>query len=193
MRKSWRSDVIKFFIVPISTAFFLAACGGVAPSDPVETEPVETLQDSLAGVTTAGVQSLDSVKGNTPAEKLIYLLDTPAGAKAGILINLDSQIEGLKAVGQTETAQVLSESKPLFMQAVDENMDEFLSIASKVYESRFTDEELTRLAELNADPVMQKHISQQVDIMSDMTVAIEAWAEVIGARYAELLEENQSE
>ena len=170
----------------LGLAALLGACapGGTAEPAP-DVPPLNEQLTALSGVEPVEDAELD---GLPPAQQLLIVSDTATQAKAGILVTLDSSIDLMRMNGDSETADTLDRTRGLLIEAADENMSEFYDLAGAVYESRFTDAELRRLVELYRDPVMRKFVSQQTDMMADMVLKMDAWAETVGQDYAAKVE-----
>lgn len=151
-------------------------------------KPEETL--TLDTLERAPAIDIANIPGKNPSEQLMYLLGIPDATKGALLVSLDTNIEVMRQTGATEQADVMQSTRRLFIQAADENMDMFLEIAADVYAQKFTPEEIERLIVLYSDPVLQKMTFNQIELMSDTTGAVEQWAEIVGGRYAELVEEQ---
>ena len=170
----------------LGLAALVGACAPGGTSEPAADVP--SLDEQLTALSDAAPVEDAALEGLTPAQQLLVVSDTATQAKAGILVTLDSSIDLMRLNGDNETADTLDRTRGLLIEAADENMAEFYDLAGAVYESRFSEAELRRLVELYRDPVMQKFVSQQTDMMADMVLKMDAWAETVGQDYAAKVE-----
>ena len=176
-------------------AILLAGCAETAVPGKVAVEAdseavKQTTSDRISALPRSEAIDIAAIPGDSSAERLLHLMGVPDATKGAMMVSIDSNIEVLRASGATAQADQLEANRALLLQAADENMDAYLDIASDVYEKYYTQDELDRLVVLFSDPLMQKHATAQLDLLGEMTTAAEAWAETVGERYAELVEEQ---
>ena len=171
------------FLLFILTSFLLA-CG---PASNLTEEGKKNLSEQIEQLETSEVYT---VKGKTPTEELLYLLELPKQMKSATLVVLDGQLQVLEAAGQIKEANELRNNRQLLLQAMDENMANYIESAAVIYEESFTGPELARMNELYRDPVMRKAVSVQLDIQQKIIPIAEDWGQEVGNRYQELLAEK---
>jgi len=136
----------------------------------------------------SAVVNPDNIPGNTDAEKLMYLLDIATVTKAATLIFLDGQIEVFESSGNKEQANELRENRKLLTQALDENIEIYVTDAAKVYEDFFTAEEMAAFVQIFSRPEMQKFTRSTVALQQKAIPVATAWSEQhVVPRYTELL------
>ncbi|WP_026941608.1 DUF2059 domain-containing protein [Hellea balneolensis] len=165
-------------------ACFLVACG--APEKLTE-DGKKNLSEQIAQLETSEAFNL---KGKTPTEELLYLLELPTQMKSATLIVLDGQLETLEASGREKEANELRNNRQLLLKAMDENMASYVESAAEIYEQIFTGPEIARMNELYRDPVMRKAVSTQLNIQQKIIPVAETWGQKVGKRYEELLSEK---
>ena len=179
----------------IKTLCLLSAAGLMACSNAPNSKAPEDdgknitqqLEDLKSGVSI----DVDNLQGKTDTEKLLYLLDTPTTTKAGILIFLDVQIKTLEETGNKKDAEAMRANRVLLTQAVDENLEDFVEIAAKVYDKFFTEEEVKQLVAIFSQPIMQKYTKTTINLQQELLPVAEAWSSSkVIPRFQELMKER---
>jgi len=168
----------------------LAACNPNTASAPNDNT---SLSDQLGELKSDNMPSLEELPGKNAVEKLLYLQGVPQAVKSTTLIFLDGQISTLEKTGQTETANTLKNNRKLLVQAIDENMHEYVEGAAEVYKSTFTGEEIEELVKIHNSPAMRKLTDNQIEIQQDILPLAEQWGQKVATKFQSLVASQPTE
>ena len=179
----------KLNILLVSMAVIgITACNQNSQNVPTDNT---SLSDQLGELKTENMASLEDLPGRNSVEKLLYLQGVPQAVKSTTLIFLDGQISTLEETGQAEVAKTLKNNRKLLVQAIDENMQEYVEDAAEVYETTFTPEEIDELVKIHNSPTMRKLIDNQIEIQQEVLPIAEQWGQKVADRF-QILVTNQA-
>jgi len=172
------------------SAFALAACSQAPNLDGIKADGKD-INQQLESLKSGPAIDINNLPGKTPTEKLLYLLDTPKAVQSATLIFLDTQISSFEAAGNKTEAEALRKSRVLLAQALEENIDDFITTGASVYDDIFTKDEIEQLTVIYSQPVMQKMTASTIDVQQRLLPLSEEWSNKhVLPRFQQLVKEQ---
>ena len=145
-------------------------------------EDNRTIQEKLEDI--KNIAALDIPIDATLAETLLYSLGVDKTTRSLFLIGLDSNMATAVAANPSLNKAELDNYSRLAMIALEEEIPRFIRDTAKLYEAKYSDEEMLLILDFIKTDVGQKFINTQAELMSE-TVPM---GEELGLRIAQKTE-----
>lgn len=164
---------------------------GCNPASNDFVEDNRTIQEKLDD--TKNIAALDIPDDATLAETLLYSLGVDKTTRSMFLIGIDANMTTAIAANPNLNKAELDNYSRLAMIALEEEIPRFISEAAKVYEAKYSDEEMLLIMDFYKTDTGQKFIATQSELMSEMVPIGEDLGLRVSKKIEDILEQEEEQ